>query len=713
MALKPYDIEPDNLPMRYAYELISKTRTSFFLTGKAGTGKTTFISHVLRTVNKAFVVLAPTGVSAMNAGGRTIHSFFGLHPAVIGPRDIAHVPEYGRDRILGNGWKRIRPADTIIIDEVSMVRSDVLDAVDRALRVMKHSAAPFGGLQMVFVGDLYQLEPVVTEFDRPILEENYGTGDYHFFSSWALDSDTLPKIELTKVYRQSDMGFVNLLDRIRTGRADEFDIETLNRTSGDLYCDDDTELRMYLSAYRRDADRINEDMMSSLPGSPVTYDAIYKGDCSSWEDVIEPKVTLKVGAQVVFIKNDEGGLWANGTLGVVSGLKTKTVSVILETGEEVSVERETWEATDLTYDWSKRRTVAVVKGYVKQMPLKAAWAVTIHKSQSMTYSRAIVDMGRGAFSAGQVYVALSRVRGLGGLTLVKPITRSSVMVDPNVVRFSGGVNNWEQVALELSVSEATEDLIFQGLFAEASDALFNIFLKAVERNDRYQAETLLERYLLSVIDDRAALCEPGLWKGDSGLVAAALSLYSGDPAKALEILDDEGNDDLDRMYLRMRCHEELSDEDALGDSLDELLFECEQDIDHGAPTIRHRKVLLSALLHPDLVTRKALASAINALLDDIRMYDGLYLEIIRCVRHVPEFRDLFSGSENVLGVAMAGGEPDEDIVYDMALRYRNYDPWLECIPPYDDDPEEIKQRWKDTVGVWEEFLNLMLRLEQL
>jgi len=712
MALKPYDIDPDNLPMRYAYELISRTRTSFFLTGKAGTGKTTFIRHVLKTVDKSFVVLAPTGVSAMNAGGRTIHSFFGLHPSVIGPMDQAYVPQYGRDRIIGNRRKQIRPADTVIIDEISMVRCDVLDAVDRTLRLMKHSTAPFGGLQVVFVGDLYQLEPIVTDYDRSILEEIYGTGDYHFFSSFALESGTLPKIELTKVFRQSDLGFVDLLDRIRKGKVDEFDIETLNRMSGTTSSGQDGELRMYLSAYRKDAERINEKMLSSLSGPQVTYDAVYEGDCSCLKDAIDPKVTLKVGAQVVFINNDEGGLWANGTMGVVSDLRPDVVSVILENGEEVQVERETWEATDLTYDRVMRRTVAVVKGYLKQMPLKVAWAITIHRSQSMTYRRAVVDLGRGAFSAGQVYVALSRVKDLSGLTMVKPITKSSIKIDPNVVRFCGGVNNWEQVNLELTVSEAIENYLTANRFDDTSEAIFCHFLKAVQRSDAYQAEMLLARFLASVIDDRSIFCTPLACPVQNWKVTAALNVYSGNPSRALEILDTEG-DDLDSMYLRMRCYEELSQIPMLEESLDRLLFACEQDIDRGAPTIRHRKILWTVLHYPDLVSRRALSSAMNDLLDDIRMYDGLYLEILKCMRQVPEFRDYLSKSENTLGMAIAGSEPDEYEVLDMVLKYRNHDPWLDAPRPSYDWTETNVRRWRGTVGVWEEFLTLMLRLKEL
>lgn len=698
MMLQPYAIDPDNRPMQYAYDLISRTNTSFFLTGKAGTGKTSFIKYVLETVDKAFAVVAPTGIAALNAGGRTIHAFFGFPPAVLGPGDIGRLSQSSRDAILG-GFDR-EPVDTIIIDEVSMVRCDVLDCIDRTLRRALESAAPFGGLQMVFVGDLYQLDPVVTDSDRPILEENYGEGDYHFFSAWCIDKEALPKIELTKVYRQKEAGFVRLLDRVRTGQADELDLEVINRTTLNKKKFVKGELSMYMSAYRKDADRINELRLLRLNSEPVVYEALYEGDCSSLLDVIEPKITLKVGTQVVFIKNDEDKQWANGTMGVVQSLGEETVGVLLETGDLINVPRASWDATELAYDKQQRRTVAKWKGTMRQFPLKVAWAVTIHKSQSMTYSRATVDLGKGAFGAGQVYVALSRLQSLDGLSLVKPLNQRSIIVDPGVARFHDGVNNEEQIKLELRAADAIDEFLNNNQFDDAADALFRLFVEASARNDTYQANTFLARYYSLAIDDRSIHGPVVSHTCCEGFSQAAISFYAGNPEQALSLLDemDEDETNFNATYLRMRCYEELGRLDEVDDFLSSLLFDCEMDVDHGAPTIHHRKILWTVLMYPQLVSLPILSEAINALVDDIRMYDRLYYEIRRLVCKTPAFRQRFSSSENLLAKATLDSTYDDSQYIETVLYYRNTDPWLR---------NELNGR----TAVWDGYLTLLLNLK--
>lgn len=698
MMLQPYAIDPDNRPMQYAYDLISRTNTSFFLTGKAGTGKTTFIKYVLETVDKAFAVVVPTGIAALNAGGRTIHSFFGFPPAVLGPGDIGRLSQSSRDAILG-GFDS-EPVDTIIIDEVSMVRCDVLDCIDRTLRRALESSAPFGGLQMVFVGDLYQLDPVVTEADRPILEENYGEGDYHFFSAWCIDKEALPKIELTKVYRQKEAGFVRLLGRVRTGQADEMDLEVINRTTANANDYDEGAMSMYMSAYRKDADRINELRLSQLNSELVVYEALYEGDCSSLLDVIEPKITLKVGTQVVFIKNDEDKQWANGTMGVVQSLGEETVGVLLETGDFINVPRASWDATELAYDKQQRRTVAKWKGTMKQFPLKVAWAVTIHKSQSMTYSRATVDLGKGAFGAGQVYVALSRLQSLAGLTLVKPLNQRSIIVDPGVARFHDGVNNEEQIHLELRAAEAIDEFLDNNQYDDAADALFRLFVESAAMNDTYQANTFLARYYSLVIDDRSIHGPVVSHTCCEGFSQAAISFYAGNPEQALSLLDemDEDETNFNATYLRMRCYEELGRLDDVEELLSSLLFDCEMDVDHSAPTIHHRKILWTVLMYPRFVSLPILSEAINALIDDIRMYDRLYHVIRRIVCKIPVFRQRFSASENFLAKATLDSAYDDSRYIETVLYYRNPDPWLR---------NELTER----TAVWEGYLTLLLNLK--
>ena len=237
MDLKHYDIDATNLPMKYAYELIANTNSSLFITGRAGTGKTTFIRNVLQTVNKSFIVLAPTGIAALNACGKTIHSFFGFPLSVLGPNDYGRLPRKSTEQLFG-----VRAADAIIIDEVSMVRCDLMDGIDRMLRRGFQSTAPFGGMQMIFIGDMFQLSPVVTDTDRPLLEEIYGTGDYHFFSARSINTDSIPKIEFEKVYRQEDKGFVSILEHIRLGKVRQNDLAVINSRVREYERTDDDEM---------------------------------------------------------------------------------------------------------------------------------------------------------------------------------------------------------------------------------------------------------------------------------------------------------------------------------------------------------------------------------------------------------------------------------------------------------------------------------------
>lgn len=459
-------------------------------------------------------------------------------------------------------------------------------------------------------------------------------------------------------------------------------------------------MSMYMSAYRKDADRINELRLSQLNSEPVVYEALYEGDCSSLLDVIEPKITLKVGTQVVFIKNDEDKQWANGTMGVVLSLGEETVGVLLETGEAISVPRASWDATELAYDKEQRRTVAKWKGTMKQFPLKVAWAVTIHKSQSMTYSHATVDLGKGAFGVGQVYVALSRLQSLEGLSLVKPLNQRSIIVDPGVARFHDGVNNEEQVKLELRAAEAIDEFLNNNQLDDATDALFRLFVEAAARNDTYQANTFLARFFTLIVDDLSVSWPPVSGTSCEGLSQAAICFYAGNPELALSMLDEMSEEDtnLNATYLRMRCYEDLGRLDEVDDLLSSLLFDCEMDVDHGAPTIHHRKILWTVLQYPQFVSLPILAEAINALIDDIRMYDRLYYEIRRLVCKTTAFRQRYSASENLLAKATLDSAYDDSRYIETVLYYRNPDPWLR---------NELTER----TAVWEGYLTLLITLK--
>ena len=621
--------------MRYAYELIANTNTSFFLTGRAGTGKTTFIRNVLETVDKCFVILAPTGIAALNAMGDTIHSFFGFPLCVLGPNDYGKMKVKNIKKVKGNPEMFFPPADTIIVDEVSMVRCDIMDGIDRMLRRIKETTLPFGGIQMVFVGDLFQLSPVVTDSDRLILSDIYGETDYHFFSARCIDADAFPKIELEHVYRQEEIGFVNLLEHVRLGKADIDDIDIINsRIQPECFQDDDGELFMNICSYRSDAEKINDAKLANLDGKPKTYEAIYEGDCSGYEEEIERYITIKMGAQVVFIKNDEDERWANGTMGIVVGMEDDMINVVLENGEPVKVKRVKWEIADLVYDKQQRRTIAKVRGYISQFPLKIAWAITIHKSQSMTYSRARIDFGRGAFCEGQAYVALSRLRSLDGLIMARPLRESSIIVSPAVIDFSRNVNDFRRIQMEIEIADQIDSLQNKGDPEANTNSLFKMILESADAQDTEKAFELICRLYMILIDDRELysfeipIVTEHDWK--SSFVKAFLHFYSGDASIALEILTGINVEEaysFNILYLRMRCFEYLSQWDDFEETLSDLVLACETDLEDNVPTSHHRKVLWTTLVHWSRVNRQFWTGSLNTLLNDIRQYDKLFFAL--------------------------------------------------------------------------------------
>ena len=410
--LNKISFDTDNREMRNAYDMIAKTNKSFFLTGRAGTGKTTFLQKVQECVDKNFIVLAPSGVAAINAGGQTIHSFFGLDLGVQGPKSYGIMNE--------NKISLAQNVDTIIIDEVSMVRCDIMDAIDRMLRSCRHSSLPFGGVQMVFVGDIFQLPPVVRSDDKLMLRQIYGCDGTFFYSARCFKNIRLPKIEFQKIYRQSDRRFIEILDHFRMGKVTPSDLREINSCVLSSCEDADTDgLRITLSAYRQDAKFVNEERLGAIDKDEFSFEAEYQGEIGKLRDVAEECLVLKEGAQVMFTRNDSLGRWANGTLGKVSSIGSDHINVTLENGNEVSVDKETWDAYEYTYNADKKVCEKKSVGSVTQYPLRLAWAITIHKSQSLTFDRVTIDFGRGAFTFGQAYVALSRCRSLEGLRLAK------------------------------------------------------------------------------------------------------------------------------------------------------------------------------------------------------------------------------------------------------------------------------------------------------
>lgn len=421
------------------FNLAEHTNRSIFLTGKAGTGKTTFLNEFVLKTKKKHIVVAPTGIAAINAGGVTIHSMFGLPPRTFLPTteridgnlamniaDLMHHFKYRKDKL-----KLLREIEIIIIDEVSMLRADVLDMMDFSLRHVRRNQQKFGGVQMLFIGDLYQLPPVVR--DEYLLNQYYNSP--FFFESLALKELPLITIELTTVYRQKDEKFLDILNEIRDGEIGDIDFETLNeRYIPDFEPTD--EPYVYLTSHNRMADEINQKKLAELSGKTYSYKAEIVGNFNENQYPNDEILDLKVGAQIMFIRNDASGerRYFNGKLAEVVDLDEKEITVIIEGDDENYVlKKEVWEQKKYSLDAEKNITEDVL-GSFKQYPIRLAWAVTIHKSQGLTFDRLIIDAGK-SFASGQVYVALSRCRTLEGIVLKSKITPEVIFADRRVSKF--------------------------------------------------------------------------------------------------------------------------------------------------------------------------------------------------------------------------------------------------------------------------------------
>jgi hypothetical protein len=428
-----------NAQLQAAFDAVGAGRPILFVTGGAGTGKSTFIRELReRFPQKQSVVLAPTGVAALNAGGQTIHSFCQLPLRPVMPSDAREADEP----------QLIKALDMVIIDEISMVRADILDGVDAFLRLNRKSPQPFGGVQMVLVGDLFQLPPVVTPSDREVIEARYATPQ--FFSAHALRGLKFFPVELQIVYRQRDATFAEMLAKIRDGDGAGDALRQLNEQCVARTL---TGRHLILVPTRKAAAAENEARLAELPGPERTYTARREGTFETAPDdrlPAPPQLALRKGAQVMFVRNDSERRWVNGTLGVVKELHDAAVRVRLEDGASFEVERIEWQ--DVRYALSdskgvekKETIVEEVAGTYEQFPLMPAWAVTIHKAQGLTLARVLVDLDRGAFAEGQVYVALSRCQTLEGLSLRRAVrlheVRTSEAARGFYARMRGRVNS--------------------------------------------------------------------------------------------------------------------------------------------------------------------------------------------------------------------------------------------------------------------------------
>lgn len=428
------DIKPNSM-FSLAADIVANTSLSVFLTGKAGSGKTTFLHQIKDSVDKNVVVAAPTGVAAINAGGVTLHSLLQLPfepftPDMEGRKKLDYHSKFRKSKI-----ELIRELELLIIDEVSMLRADMLDAIDYVLRKYRNNSQPFGGVQMLFIGDLFQLPPVVQNEEWKILSKYYASP--FFFHAQALNGNMPIYIELKTIYRQSDEQFIGILNRIRNNRASEADLQTLNAKYDPLFRSLEDDQYITLCTHNYKADQINKTELERLPGKSYSFSGDVKGNFSESLYPTDLELNLKVGAQIMFVKNDSGEnrRYYNGKLGKVVALSEKGISVEFKNGSILEVEKEIWRNIRYVLNPESNEIEEEELGYFSQYPIRLAWAITIHKSQGLTFDKVIIDAGQ-AFAAGQVYVALSRCTTLNGIVLYSKITPSSIQTDREAIEFS-------------------------------------------------------------------------------------------------------------------------------------------------------------------------------------------------------------------------------------------------------------------------------------
>lgn len=413
-----------------ALDLIEKTDKHIFLTGRAGTGKSTLLSHFRKNTKKKAAILAPTGVAALNVKGQTIHSFFGFHPDI----HSSLVKKARPDQL-----PLFKNLETIVIDEISMVRADLLDCIDRALRINRdRPEEPFGGVQMIFIGDLYQLPPVVTKEDQYRFETEYNSP--YFFSSYVMTQIELEKVELKKVHRQKEKSFVDLLEKIRTKTVGPKEFTRLKKLHDPHFDPGEDNEYIHLTTTNKAADIRNQYELKKLPGKEYKLKASSEGELPDRRMPSESTITVKEGARIMFTINDPEKRFVNGTLGTIEKIsaigfsKTPTLRIRLDNGEKVELKQHTWEVFEYRPGEHASLQESIVGRYT-QYPITLAWAITIHKAQGKTFDKVLIDLGWGAFAHGQTYVALSRATTENGLVLLKPLRPKDIIHDQVVSDF--------------------------------------------------------------------------------------------------------------------------------------------------------------------------------------------------------------------------------------------------------------------------------------
>ena len=547
-------IDQENKQQLQAYDLIANTNSSFFLTGRAGTGKTTFLRNVQKMVDKQFITLAPTGVAAILAGGDTIHSFFGLPMDVCTPGTMGKMNEA---RIL-----TLIHTDTIIIDEVSMVRCDIIDTIDYTMRKTLRSSLPFGGKQVIFVGDMFQLPPVLKKgAESDLMHDLYHADDCFFYKADVIKRMRLVKIEFQKVYRQEDQDFLRILENVRLNKTTPENLMHLN----ERVCTPAKENGMVitLSARNCTVDSINQQRLAEIEAEEYTYEGTVTGKFDEKRFPVDLTLKLKVGAQVMFTRNDQQKRWVNGTIGTVTKLSKDEIQVTTDGGSTYVVPNCSWESYSYEYDKEARKMKKELMGTFTQYPLRLAWAITVHKSQGMTFDKLYLDLSRGMFAAGQLYVALSRVRSLEGLYLSRPIIPQYAHTSREVLAYASGYNDEQLISNEIESGKAVYDLMHRNDYDEAAKQYLLLVHKKCMEGDIKEAMQQAKRFLDTVICDEDLfgciddIPEVVMYSGHWAprFLAALLCLYAKRYEWALDYIDSvlAQHQCQEALYVKSRC----------------------------------------------------------------------------------------------------------------------------------------------------------------